>query len=122
VAASETAKEAIWIRRILPVFQHDSEAPITIKCDNQSAIQLVCHPDQRPKTKHIDIRYHFIRLQQEIGEINMEFVTSANQLADIMTKAVPSPKFVAIREALGIVPIFSLGQQANTSLPSEEEC
>jgi hypothetical protein len=106
VAASETAKEAIWIRRILPIFQQDPEAPIVIKCDNQSAIQLVCHPDQRPKTKHIAIRYNFIRLQQENGEIKMEFTRSADQLADIMTKALPSHRFHSIREELSVVPGF----------------
>jgi hypothetical protein len=106
VAASETAKEAIWIRRILPIFQQGPEAPIVIKCDNQSAIQLVCHPDQRPKTKHIAIRYNFIRLQQENGEIKMEFTRSADQLADIMTKALPSPRFHSIREELSVVPGF----------------
>ena len=57
VAASETAKEAVWIRRILPDFQQGQGEPITIKCDNKSAIQLTRHPDQRQKTKHIDIRY-----------------------------------------------------------------
>lgn len=70
--ASETAKEAVWIRRILPEFQQSQGEPIVIRCDNQSAIQLTRHPDQRQKTKHIDVRYHFIRLQQEVGEIDIQ--------------------------------------------------
>ena len=78
--------------------------PTVIKCDNQSAIQLTCHPDQRPKTKHIDIRCHFIRKQQETGVISMEYIRSESQLADIMTKPLPDPRFAAIRESMGVVP------------------
>jgi hypothetical protein len=105
VAASETAKEAVWIRRILPEFQQSQDDPIVIKCDNQSAIQLTRHPDQRQKTKHIDVRYHFIRLQQEVGEIDIQYVSTADQLADILTKPLPGPRFNLIRNALGIRPI-----------------
>ena len=80
--------------------------PIIIYCDNQSAIQLVHHSDQRPKTKHNDVRYHFIRLQQATGEIDMQYVNTNGQLADILTKALPGPRFSIIQEALGIVPSF----------------
>jgi len=105
VAASETAKEAIWIRRILPDLHQGHDQTITIKCDNQSAIQLAHHPDQRPKTKHIDVRYHFIRQTQETGVIDVQYINTINQLADILTKALPGPRFTAIREALGILPV-----------------
>ena len=105
VAASETAKEAVWIRRILPDFQQSENRPIVIRCDNQGAIQLTRHPDQRQKTKHIDVRYHFIRLQQEIGEIDIQYVSTTDQLADILTKPLPGPRFGLIRNALGITPI-----------------
>ena len=104
VAASETAKEAVWIRRALPDMHEGQGGPIIIYCDNQSAIQLVHHSDQRPKTKHNDVRYHFIRLQQATGEIDMQYVNTNGQLADILTKALPGPRFSIIREALGIVP------------------
>lgn len=76
VVASETAKEAVWIRLILP--EHSQSEPIVIKCDNQSAIQLTRPPVQRQKTKHIDVRNYFIHLQQEVGE--METSTSARPI------------------------------------------
>ena len=81
VAASETSKEAVWIRRILPVYhlKQSYKGPITIKYDNQSAIQLASHPDQQHKTKHIDVRYYFIRLQQEVGEIDLQYIDTINQ-------------------------------------------
>lgn len=105
IAASETGKEAIWIQRVLPDFQPQWNGPITILCDNQGAIQLTRHPDQRQKTKHIDVRYHFIRQKQKEGEINIQYIESVNQLADIFTKALPGPRFTFIRDALGILPV-----------------
>lgn len=104
IAASETTKEAVWIRRILPELQQRLGGPTIIKCDNHAAIILASHPDQRQKTKHIDVRYHFIRSQQEAGEISIQYVNTDNQLADILTKALAGPRFKTIREALGVLP------------------
>ena len=105
VAASETAKEAIWIKRILPELQLNLEGPIPIYCDNQGTIQLTRNPEQRQKTKHIDLRYHYIREQQDKGQIEIRYVESENQLADILTKALPRPRFESLREALNIVKV-----------------
>jgi hypothetical protein len=105
VAASETAKEAVWIKRILPELQLNTEGPITIYCDNQGTIQLTRNPEQRQKTKHIDLRYHYIREQQEKGQIEIRYIESENQLADILTKALPKPRFEFLREALNIVKV-----------------
>lgn len=104
IAAGDTTKEAVWIHRILPELQSGEVGPITIKCDNQAAITLVSHPDQRQKTKHIDVRYHFIRDQLEARRIHIEYVNTLHQLADILTKALPGPRFKTIREALGVGP------------------
>jgi hypothetical protein len=105
IAASETSKEAVWIRRILPDLQQHSSDPITIRCDNQSAIQLTKNPDQRQKTKHIAIRYHYIREQQEQGEIDVKYVESKSQLADILTKPLPGSRFAHLRLTIGIAPV-----------------
>ena len=105
VAASETAKEAVWIKRILPELQLNTEGPITIYCDNQGTIQLTRNPEQRQKTKHIDLRYHYIREQQDKGQIEIRYIESENQLADILTKALPKPRFEFLREALNIVKV-----------------
>lgn len=105
IAASETCKEAIWIRRIMSDTWQELDGPITVFCDNQGAIQLTRHPDQRQKTKHIAVKYHFIRLQQETGEISIQYIESKSQLADIFTKALPGPRFALLRDALGVLPV-----------------
>ena len=59
---------------------------ITIKCDNTNAINLSKNPIQHSRTKHIDIRHHFLREHVENSDISPEFVDTNNKLADIFTK------------------------------------
>ena len=60
---------------------------IPIYCDSKSAIAISCNPVQHTKTKHIDIRYHFIKDHVEKGTIELYFVNTEFQLADFFTKA-----------------------------------
>ncbi|GKG10763.1 hypothetical protein Tco_0342163 [Tanacetum coccineum] len=62
---------------------------IPLYCDNKSAITLCCNNVQHSRSKHIDIRHHFIREQVEIGVVELYFVRTEYQLADIFTKALP---------------------------------
>ena len=105
IAASDTSTEAVWIRRILPDLQQRHRGPITILCDNQSAIQLTKNPDQRQKTKHIDVYYHYIREQQGRGKIDLKYVQTSSQLAAIFTQPLPGPRFTHLRHSLRIVPV-----------------
>ena len=59
---------------------------IPIKCDNTSEISLTKNPIQHSRTKHIEIRHHFIRDHVQKGDIDLVFVKTDNQLADIFTK------------------------------------
>lgn len=105
MAASETSKEAIWIRRLLPDLNQEAGKPIHLYCDNQSAIHLTKHPDQRQKTKHIDIAYHAIRERQESGQIDIQYIETAKQIADAFTKPLPGPRFITIRNEMGVLPV-----------------
>ncbi|GJU76026.1 hypothetical protein Tco_1273096 [Tanacetum coccineum] len=78
------------------------EKRITLKVDNISAIALVWNPVFHGRSKHIDIRYHFIREYVENGHINVEHVSGELQKADILTKALPRLKFVTMRQMLGV--------------------
>ena len=99
IAYAEVAKEAIWLRRLLIEIDtrkslrngNTSDGqwgcqPVTILVDNQGAQKLVNNPKHHDRTKHIDIRYHFIHDTKERGEIDIDHVPSANQTADILTK------------------------------------
>nr|GEU98479.1 hypothetical protein [Tanacetum cinerariifolium] len=66
---------------------------IPLYCDNRNAIALCCNNVQHTRSKHIDIRHHFIREQVKRGVVELYFVTTDYQLADIFTKALPRQRF-----------------------------
>ncbi|GJV06375.1 retrovirus-related pol polyprotein from transposon TNT 1-94 [Tanacetum coccineum] len=75
---------------------------IPLYCDNRSAIALCCNNVQHSRSKHIDIRHHFIREQVEKGAVELYFVTTDYQLADIFTKALPRERFEFLLSRLGM--------------------
>nr|GEY59030.1 hypothetical protein [Tanacetum cinerariifolium] len=75
---------------------------ILLYCDNRSAIALCCNNVQHSRSKHIDILHHFIREQVERGVVELYFVTTDYQLADIFTKALPRQRFEFILSRLGM--------------------
>ncbi|GKA16139.1 hypothetical protein Tco_0695886 [Tanacetum coccineum] len=93
MAATGAACQALWLKRLLSELTGWEEKRITLKVDNISAIALVRNPVFHGRSKHIDIRYHFIRECVENGHINVEHVSGELQRADILTKALPRLKF-----------------------------
>ncbi|XP_024017331.1 uncharacterized protein LOC112090391, partial [Morus notabilis] len=75
---------------------------LTVFCDNTSAINISKNPVQHSRTKHINIRHHFIRELVENKTVVLEYVTTEKQLADIFTKPLDAVRFEALRTALGI--------------------
>lgn len=75
---------------------------LTIYCDNMSAIDISKNPVQHSRTKHIDIRHHFIRNLVDCKKVVLEHVATEKQIADIFTKALDSVRFETLRKALGI--------------------
>ncbi|XP_039159594.1 uncharacterized protein LOC120289129 [Eucalyptus grandis] len=72
-----------------------------ILCDNKSAIAISKNPVFHRRTKHIDIKYHFIREEQNNEEIELKYCKTEEQVADIFTKALPLAKFETLRKKLG---------------------
>ncbi len=107
IAASDFTKEAIWLRRLLIQIDSFPTKPVRLMCDNQSSIRLVHNAVHHNRTKHIQIRYHFIREKQEEGEIDIVYVPTTHQLADIFTKPLPIPQFLFLRSCIGIQDSFS---------------
>ena len=76
---------------------------IPILCDNESAVKLANNPVQYARTKHIDIRHHFLRDHEAKGDIALHHVSSENQLADIFTKPLDESRFCDLRSELNIL-------------------
>ena len=102
VALSETAKEAVWIRRFLDEVGYPSSSPTSIKSDNQGAIAITKNPEFHQRTKHIDVRYHFVREQQSSGQIKVGYTPTTEQPADMLTKSLTSPSLIRCRTMLNL--------------------
>ena len=76
---------------------------VPLYCDNTSAINLTKNPIQHSKTKHIKIRHHFIRDHIQKGDIEIMFVKTENQLADLFTKPLARDRFNKPRTELGVL-------------------
>nr|GFA87277.1 retrovirus-related Pol polyprotein from transposon TNT 1-94 [Tanacetum cinerariifolium] len=75
---------------------------ILIYFDSKSAIAISCNPVQHSRTKHIAVRYHFIKKHVEKGTIELYFVKTYYQLADIFTKSLPADRFNYLVRRLGM--------------------
>ena len=75
---------------------------MTLICDNISAINISKNPVQHSKTKHIEIRHHFIRDLVEDKKIKLEYIHTEKQLADIFAKALDASRFENLRSSLGL--------------------
>jgi len=104
IAASDCAREIIWTRKLLKDLKiSDSKIPpFTLKMDNNGAMQLAKNNQIAQRTKHIDIRYHFLRECVKNKEISIERCPSNKMTADALTKAIPTVRFTECRAEMGM--------------------
>lgn len=104
MAASEAAKELVWLQSLLSeLMVVKLQAPV-FYMDNQSAIRLVKNPEFHKRTKHIDVAYHSIREKWEDGFFDLKYVATDEQVADIMTKALPRRKHQCFSALMSVMP------------------
>ncbi|GJY48591.1 hypothetical protein Tco_0438547 [Tanacetum coccineum] len=101
IAMSGCCAQILWMRSQLKDYGFLFNK-IPLYCDNKSAIALSCNNVQYSRSKHIDIRHHFIREQVENGVVELYFVETNYQLADILTKALPRERFEFLLPRLGM--------------------
>lgn len=105
VAAAAAACQGIWLSRLVADFLGTKETTVRLLMDNLSAIALSRNPVHHDRSKHIDTRYHFLRECVEEGKVEIEHVRTAEQVADIFTKALGQVKFIELRSALGVIDV-----------------
>ncbi|GJT51716.1 retrovirus-related pol polyprotein from transposon TNT 1-94 [Tanacetum coccineum] len=101
IALSGCCAQILWMRSQLTDYGFQFNK-IPLYCDNKSAIALCCNNVQHSRAKHIDVRYHFIKEQVENGIVELYFVRTEYQLADIFTKPLPKERFNFLIEKLGM--------------------
>ena len=102
VAAAHAAKEALWLRSLIEQLFNEKLSPTTMFSDNQSAIALAKDHQYHAWTKHIDVRYHFIRWIVEKGAVRLVYCLTEDMVADTLTKALPSAKVKHFAVELGL--------------------
>ncbi|GJV06960.1 hypothetical protein Tco_1344616 [Tanacetum coccineum] len=101
VALSASCAQVMWMRTQLQDYGFNYNK-IPLYCDSQSAIAISCNPVQHSRTKHIHTRYHFIKEQVENGIIELYFVRTEYQLADMFTKALSEDRFQYLVRRIGM--------------------
>ena len=102
-AMSQAASEVTWIVRLLEELGVSSLKSVTLYCDNQSIIPIGKNPFFHKRTKHIEIDCHFTRDKVLEGLLQLSYMPTSEQLADILTKILPSPQQNLILSKLGMV-------------------
>ena len=102
VAATHTAKEGIWLRRLVEEVFHPLAHPMPLYSDSQSAIALTKDGSYHTCTKHIDIRYHFICFVVDNYSLRLVYCPTDSMVADTLTKALPSVKAKHFAASLGL--------------------
>jgi len=102
VAAGSCCAQILWMKQQLMDYGVECKE-VKIMCDNTSAIAITQNPVLHSRTKHIDIKYHFIRDHVEKKDITLEYVATEEQLADIFTKALCENRFSQLRLELGMI-------------------
>ena len=93
VSLCSATQETIWLRNLLESIGFKIHIPTTIYEANQGARALLKNPRRHPRTKHIDIKYHYVREATEKEDIELEYCPTDIMFADILTKALPRTRF-----------------------------
>lgn len=102
VSAAAGACQAVWLRNVLEEIGCKQSKETVLFCDNSSTIKLSKNPVFHGRSKHIQVRFHFLRELVSDEIIELEFCPTQDQLADIMTKAVKLEVFEKLRGYMGV--------------------
>ena len=97
VALSAATQEAVWLSRLLSDIKAPPQTPILIKEDNQGTIAVARNPVSHSRTKHIDIKFHYVREALEDGIIDLIYCPTEQMTADILTKPLARKQFETFR-------------------------
>ena len=102
ISTANCCSQILWIKHQLEDYNLRYHK-IPILCDNTSAINLAKNPIQHSRSKHIDIKHHFIRDHVQKGDIKLSFVNTEDQIADVFTKPLAEDHFCYIKNLLNMI-------------------
>lgn len=102
ISACEGVKELVWVQRLFQELQAENVQIPNLYLDNQSSIKLIKNPQFHKRTKHIEVKYHFVREMHEKNEFQLKYISTTEQLADICTKPIMKQQFNNLKQMLNI--------------------
>ena len=102
VALSSAAQEAVWLQRLLADLRSAPSGPTLLMEDNQGAIAIARNPVAHARTRHIDIRYHYIRETAQEGAIDLRYCPTNEMIANLLTKPPSRAQFERLRSIMGM--------------------
>jgi hypothetical protein len=102
IAAGHCCAQLLWMRQTLRYYGYKL-TKVPLLCDNESVIRMADNPVEHSHTKHIAIRYHFLRDHQQKGDIEIAYINTKEQLADIFTKPLDEQTFNKLRHEPNIL-------------------
>lgn len=102
MAMSMCVQDVLWARSLMHDLGFKQDKATVVWEDNQGAIALATNPGYHARTKHVDIRHHFIREKIASGEITLQYKETEYQLADMLTKGLGTKRMQFIRNLLGV--------------------
>jgi len=101
IAMSEVVREILWYLRLLNDLRFHQQQ-VVVMVDSQGAIDFAKNAQFSQRTKHIDIKYHFIRDHIEKGTIKLQYISTKENIADIFTKPLGKSQFLNLRYKMGM--------------------
>jgi hypothetical protein len=111
IAASDAIKKAIWFRKLVSGLFGDKLEMTVVHYDNQSCIKLTENPIFHNRSKHIDMRYHYIRDLVQRNTVKLQYIATSEQVVDILTKPLTSRQFLQLSGKLGVAENDSLAER-----------
>ena len=116
IALASAAQESLWLQQLLADLKKEDLRSVTVYEDNQSAISMAKNPQFHGRTKHIAIKYHFIREQVSSGKLELRYCKTNDMIADMLTKGLSGEQFEKLRLMAGVTPMIEHSES------SEKEC
>ena len=99
--------EGIWFGRMVEELGIQNGSSMTLLCDNKAVIEIAKNSVHHDRTKHVEIDRHFIKEKIEEGRLQLTYVPTSYQTADILTKALPKNNFESLKTKLGMIDIHN---------------
>lgn len=110
MALSSCSQDVIWLRQLLDELGVHIKDATTVEVDNQAAIAMAQRAGYQSRAKHIDLRVHFVRDAVARGDIKLQYVPTNDQLADFLTKPLPAPRLLDLRERANVRAVRAEGE------------